>query len=72
MAKFEYYTMIYDTKGWTGGVVHVGDFQNRLNVLGSNGWELVNSVSTNQSYGSTKSIVSIFKRKIRSELKDGE
>lgn len=63
MEQYEYYTFIYDTKGFWGGSVDVSQFQNKLNDLGNDGWELVSSVSTNQSYGSSKSIVCIFKRK---------
>ena len=72
MAKFEYRTMTYDPKGIWGGKVDTQDFQERLNDLGAQGWELVSSVATAQSYGVTKSVVSIFKRKIRSEFKDGQ
>lgn len=63
MEKFEYCTYIYDTKGFWGGSVDASQFQNELNRLGNEGWELVSSNSTNQSYGSSKSIVCIFKRK---------
>lgn len=65
MEKFEYRTFIYDTEGWMGGKVDNRDFEMELNKLGLDGWELVSSVSTNHSYGQTRSIVSIFKRKIR-------
>lgn len=63
MDKYEYKTFTYDTKGFWGGSVDINQFQNELNALGDDGWELVNSVSTTQSYGSSKSIVCIFKRK---------
>jgi len=65
MEKFEYFTLIYNTEGIMGGKVDTSDFQNRLNVLGLEGWELVSSVSTNQGNGYTRSIVSIFKRKLK-------
>lgn len=63
MDKYEYKTLTYDTKGFWGGSVDAGQFQSELNILGNDGWELVSSISTTQSYGSSKSIVCIFKRK---------
>ncbi|MGL5675969.1 MAG: DUF4177 domain-containing protein [Cellulosilyticaceae bacterium] len=64
MEKFEYYTYVYDTKGFMGGKIEGTDFQNELNRLGQVGWELVSSFTTNQGQGYTRSVVSIFKRKI--------
>lgn len=37
MAKYEYKTLIYDTKGFWGGSVEVDRFQNELNALGNEG-----------------------------------
>ncbi len=65
MEKFEYKTLFTDAKGALGGKVNQYTFQNELNELGSQGWELVNTVAAAQSYGSTRWIVSIFKRKIQ-------
>ena len=62
MEKFEYKVVVYDTKGFWGGSVDQKQLENQLNLLGNDGWELVSSTSTNQSYGSSKSIVCIFKR----------
>ncbi len=62
MEKFEYKVVAYDTKGFWGGSVDQKQLENQLNLLGNDGWELVSSTSTNQSYGSSKSIVCIFKR----------
>lgn len=64
MEQFEYKTLFTDAKGFLGGKVDTLEFQNDLNRLGSEGWELVSSLSSNQSYGSTRWIVSIFKRKV--------
>lgn len=64
MEKFEYYTYAYDTEGFWGGKVNLAHFQSELNRLGQEGWELVSCTSTNQSYGSSKSVICIFKRKI--------
>lgn len=63
MEKFEYKVVVYDTKGFWGGKVEVQQIENQLNQLGNDGWEMVSCTSTNQSYGSSKSIVCIFKRK---------
>lgn len=62
MEKYEYKVITYDTKGLLGGSVEVNQLENQLNVLGYDGWELVSSFSTAQSYGSSKSIVCVFKR----------
>ena len=65
MEKFEYRTLFTDAKGVLGGKVDPGAFQNELNEYGLQGWELVSTVAAAQSYGSTRWIISIFKRKIR-------
>ena len=66
MDKFEYKTVFTDATGvfGFGGKVDQITFQNELNELGSEGWELVNAVASAKDYGSTKTIISIFKRKI--------
>jgi len=63
MERFEYKVMTYDTKGFFGGNVEVQQIEDQLNLLGNDGWEMVSCTTTNQSYGSSKSIVCIFKRK---------
>ena len=65
MDKFEYKTLFTDAKGVLGGKVDQSAFQSELNQMGSQGWELVNTVAAAQSYGSTRWIISIFKRKIQ-------
>jgi hypothetical protein len=65
MEKFEYKTLFTEAKGALGGKVDQYSFQNELNELGSQGWELVNTVAAAQSYGSTRWMISIFKRKIQ-------
>ena len=54
MEKFEYKVVTYDPHGFFGG---------NVKQLGNDGWELVGCTSSNQSYGATKSIVCIFKRR---------
>jgi hypothetical protein len=65
MEKFEYKTIFTDAKGVLGGKVDESAFQNELNELGLQGWELVNTVSAAQTYGNTRWIISIFKRKVQ-------
>ena len=64
MDKFEYKTLFTDAKGALGGKVDQSEFQEELNALGLQGWELVSTVSSAQSYGSTRWLISILKRKI--------
>jgi hypothetical protein len=64
MDKYEYKTLFTDAKGILGGKVDQNTFQMELDELGLQGWELVNTVAAAQSYGSTRWIISIFKRKI--------
>lgn len=63
MDKYEYKVVAYDTKGFWGGNVEINQIENQLNQFGDCGWEMVSCTSTNQSYGASKSIVCIFKRK---------
>jgi len=62
MVQFEYKTLFTDAKGFLGGKVDQLSFQNELIELGLQGWELVSTVAAAQSYGSTRWIISIFKR----------
>ena len=63
MDNFEYKVVVYDTKGLWGGIVEANQLENQLNLLGGEGWDMVGCSSTSQSYGSSKSLVCIFKRK---------
>lgn len=63
MEKYEYRVVTFDTKGFWGGDVETLQIQDQLNLLGNDGWEMVSCTSTNQSYGATKSIICVFKRK---------
>lgn len=64
MEKLEYKTLFTDAKGVFGGKINQLEYQNELNQLGSQGWELVSTVAASQSYSSTRWIISTFKRKI--------
>jgi len=65
MERYEYKTLFTDAKGVLGGKIDQSALQKELNQLGSQGWELVNTVAAAQSYGSTRWVISIFKRKIQ-------
>ena len=64
MDKFEYKVVTYDPKDLWGGNVDITMIEEHFNMLGEDGWEMVGCTSANQSYGSSKSIVFIFKRRI--------
>ncbi len=64
MERYEYKTLFTDAKGFMGGKVDQMELHNDLNDLGAKGWELVNTVAAAQSYGSTRWLISVFKRKV--------
>lgn len=64
MERFEYKTLYTDAKGVFGGKIDKDRYQQDLNTLGMQGWELVNTFPTAQSYGSTRWVVSVFKRRL--------
>ena len=64
MEKWEYSTKKMQTKGFTGGILEIQDFDTELNKMGSEGWELVSCFGTNQSYGQTREVIVVFKRKM--------
>ncbi|MDF3002123.1 MAG: hypothetical protein K0Q48_2242 [Bacillota bacterium] len=64
MERYEYKTLFTDAKGALGGKVDKMELHNDLNELGAKGWELVSTVAAAQSYGSTRWLISIFKRRI--------
>lgn len=64
MEKWEYKSVKFETKGFMGGILEINDFDNKLNELGQQGWELVSSFTTNQGQGFTRDVIGTFKRKI--------
>lgn len=62
MKRYEYETVVTDAKGAMGGKVDIEDFDNMLNGMGSQGWELVQSIPSAQTQGGTRYILSTFKR----------
>jgi len=68
MDKFEYKTLVIDTEGFFGGKVDTGELEDRINMFGDAGWEMIGTTTTNQSYGASKSIVIFFKRRKNSDI----
>jgi hypothetical protein len=60
--QWEYKTLKLATKGFLGGKLDEAQFENYLNGLGQQQWELVTAFDTNQAYGETRDVVAIFKR----------
>lgn len=61
--NWEYKTVkLSANHGFLGGKVDIQELNSQLNELGSLGWELVNTITTNMGYGTSRDIISIFKR----------
>ena len=60
MDKWEYKTLKFDGKGFFKSKF---EFEEELNKLGNEGWELVSMLSPVSAYGSTTELFAIFKRK---------
>ncbi len=46
-----------------GGILDMDVFQNELNELGAEGWELVSCFDTNMNQGQSRYVIAVFKRK---------
>ena len=64
MERWQYQTVQFEGKGVMGGILDLNAFQDELNQLGSDGWELVTCFDTNMSQGQTRYVIAVFKRKI--------
>lgn len=64
MTRWEYKTIKLGTTGFLGGILDASAFEQLLNNLGRDGWELVSAFDTNQSYGQTRDVVAVFKRPV--------
>jgi len=63
MKKYEYRLKKYDAKGFfTGGELDLPDIESECNEMGQDGWELVSTITTNESIGATKWVVVTFRR----------
>ena len=67
-ARWEYNVETFDSSSGffsVGGEFDTDRIQERLNKLGSDGWELVSMMDTNLSGGISRYIYATFKRPIR-------
>jgi hypothetical protein len=63
--KWEYMTLKFSTTGfWIGGNLNTDEFNQKLNALGEEGWELVSVFDTNQGQGMTRDVIAVFKRSL--------
>jgi hypothetical protein len=63
--KWEYRTVIFEVSTWfIGGKLDGQKFNDRLNALGEEGWDLVNVFDTNVVQGGTRDVVAVLKRAI--------
>ena len=46
LEKWEYTSIKTEAKGFLGGILDISYFDNELNILGEQGWELVSCFST--------------------------
>lgn len=63
MDTWEYKTLKMDFEGLMGGILDVSEFDNMLNHLGVQGWELVSCFSSNKGNGYSREAIAVFKRK---------
>ncbi|HYG36423.1 MAG TPA: DUF4177 domain-containing protein, partial [Clostridia bacterium] len=56
--KWEYRTVMFEASRWfLGGQIDGQKFNDRLNELGEEGWELVNAFDTNFTNGGTREVM---------------
>ncbi|GAB3262989.1 hypothetical protein GCM10027347_29200 [Larkinella harenae] len=64
MKKFEYRMLQVPVGGFWGGKIDNQELLDKLNELGSEGWEIASSLSTNRYEGQTHSAFIILKREL--------
>jgi len=63
--KWEYRTVVFATTGFfVGGKLDGQEFNDKLNALGDEGWELVNVFDTNMIQGQTRDVIAVLKRQL--------
>ncbi len=62
--QWEYKTVKYKPGGMMGGKVDEYEFEEQLNRLGYEGWELVSCFDTNSTHGQTREVIAVFKREV--------
>ncbi len=63
MEKWEYTSFKVEPKGLMGGILETEDFNNKLNRLGEQGWELVSCFTTSAGQGYSREAIAVFKRR---------
>lgn len=62
--QWAYKTIKVITKGFLGGIVDIEEFEEELNRMGYEGWELVSTFDTSQGNGASREVVCVFKRRV--------
>ena len=58
--------------GWfLGGILDAQKFNDHLNRLGQQDWELVSVFDTNMGYGQTRDVVAVLKRPLEARSRSG-
>ena len=60
--KWEYKSIKTATKGFVGGKLDEANFDQMMNALGDDEWELVAAFDTNTEGGASRHVIAIFKR----------
>ena len=63
MEEWEYTSTKVETEGLLGGILDVRHFDNVLNKLGEQSWELVSCFTTNAGNGASREVIAVFKRR---------
>jgi len=63
MDRWEYKTVKFVPGGFFGGKLDTEEFNIELDKLGNDGWELVSCFDTSQHEGSSREVITVFKRK---------
>lgn len=62
MKNWEYKVIEFDPKGVFGGLLELDEVEKTLNELGSQGWEVISTITTNEGAGRTKKVIYTLKR----------
>jgi hypothetical protein len=63
--RWEYLTVMFAATGfWLGGKLDGKAFNDELNKLGQEGWELVSVFDTNMEPGKTRDVIAVLKRSL--------
>jgi hypothetical protein len=60
--RWKYKVVKFETTGFFGGKVDEVGINEKLDTLGSEGWELVSCFDTSQAHGRTRDVIAVLKR----------